>query len=203
MATRPVPDSAWIIAALLAVATAVACLGMIPNADSMTAGFALLILVLLAAAIAPIWIANTVAVASTLSLNYFFFPPVGTFTFTKPQDSISLLAFLVAAFVSTKISAPAGVRFRDGGARLDEAARQIEQTFAFALGSIPSKSRQAHSTSALLASLSHDLKTPLTAILFATENLRSDLPPFERRAHADAALAELTRLERLFEAREG
>jgi K+-sensing histidine kinase KdpD len=167
MASRPLPDSVWLIAALLAVAAAVALLGMIPNTDSMTAGFSLLILVLLTAAFAPIWIANTVAVASTLSFNYFFFPPLGTFSFTKPQDSISLLAFLVTAIVSTKVSAGAPVRSRDAGA--------------------------------LLTSLSHELKTPLTAMLFAIENLRVDLPTVERRAQADAALTELSRLTQLFE----
>jgi K+-sensing histidine kinase KdpD len=59
--------------------------------------------------------------------------------------------------------------------------------------------RQAEQTSAVLASLSHDLKTPLTAILFAIENLRANLPSAERRAQADAALAELIGLMRLFE----
>lgn len=51
----------------------------------------------------------------------------------------------------------------------------------------------------LLASLSHDLRTPLTAIRTAVENLRGDLPANERREQARAAIAELTRLTRLFQ----
>jgi hypothetical protein len=51
--------------------------------------------VLLAATLAPLWIAITVAVASTLSFNYFFFPPVGTFTIAEPHNWVSLFAFLV------------------------------------------------------------------------------------------------------------
>jgi two-component system sensor histidine kinase KdpD len=51
----------------------------------------------------------------------------------------------------------------------------------------------------LLASLSHDLRTPLTAIRVAVENLRGDLPPDERRAQAAAAMTELERLTRLFQ----
>ena len=51
----------------------------------------------------------------------------------------------------------------------------------------------------LLAALSHDLRTPLTAIRVAVENLRSDLPPDERRAQAGAAMMELDRLTRLFQ----
>ena len=37
--------------------------------------------------------------------------------------------------------------------------------------------QQADLAAALLASLSHDLRTPLTAIKVAVENLRGDFPP--------------------------
>ena len=51
----------------------------------------------------------------------------------------------------------------------------------------------------LLAALSHDLRTPLTAIRVAVDNLRTDLPTDERREQAGAAMAELDRLTRLFQ----
>ena len=51
----------------------------------------------------------------------------------------------------------------------------------------------------LLAALSHDLRTPLTAIRVAVDNLRTDLPVEERRAQAGVAIAELERLTRLFQ----
>jgi two-component system sensor histidine kinase KdpD len=51
----------------------------------------------------------------------------------------------------------------------------------------------------LLASLSHDLKTPLTAVRVAVENLRRELAADERKAQADLAAAELARLSRLFQ----
>lgn len=51
----------------------------------------------------------------------------------------------------------------------------------------------------LLASLSHDLRTPLTAIRVAVENLRDEMPVSERRSQADAAITELDRLTRLFQ----
>jgi two-component system sensor histidine kinase KdpD len=50
-----------------------------------------------------------------------------------------------------------------------------------------------------LASLSHDLRTPLTAIQAAVENLRGELPPDQRREQARAASVELHRLTRLFQ----
>jgi two-component system sensor histidine kinase KdpD len=59
--------------------------------------------------------------------------------------------------------------------------------------------QKADLAATLLASLSHDLKTPLTAVRVAVENLRRDLAPEERRGQADLAAAELARLTRLFQ----
>jgi two-component system sensor histidine kinase KdpD len=59
--------------------------------------------------------------------------------------------------------------------------------------------QKADLAATLLASLSHDLRTPLTAIKVAVENLRGDLPPAERVAQANAAITELDRLTRLFQ----
>ena len=53
--------------------------------------------------------------------------------------------------------------------------------------------------SALLASLSHDLRTPLTAIRVAADNLRSSWPDErERRDQGDLIVTEVDRLTRLF-----
>jgi len=59
--------------------------------------------------------------------------------------------------------------------------------------------QKADLASTLLALLSHDLRTPLTAIGVAAENLRGDLPAEARREQADVALAELRRLTQLFQ----
>jgi two-component system sensor histidine kinase KdpD len=58
--------------------------------------------------------------------------------------------------------------------------------------------QKADLAATLLASLSHDLKTPLTAIRVAVENLGDSLPPSDRMEQASAAIAELDRLNRLF-----
>jgi two-component system sensor histidine kinase KdpD len=59
--------------------------------------------------------------------------------------------------------------------------------------------QKADLAATLLAALSHDLRTPLTAIRVAVENLRGDLPADQRRAQAAAAMTELERLTRLFQ----
>jgi two-component system sensor histidine kinase KdpD len=59
--------------------------------------------------------------------------------------------------------------------------------------------QKADLAATLLASLSHDLRTPLTAIRLAVENLAGDLDADARRQHAGAAIGELDRLTRLFQ----
>jgi two-component system sensor histidine kinase KdpD len=60
--------------------------------------------------------------------------------------------------------------------------------------------QKADLASTLLASLSHDLRTPLTAIRVAVENLcQESLPVEARREQVGAALTELDRLTRLFQ----
>ena len=59
--------------------------------------------------------------------------------------------------------------------------------------------QKADLAAALLAALSHDLRTPLTAIGVAIENLKGELPVPSRREQATAAMAELERLTRLFQ----
>jgi two-component system sensor histidine kinase KdpD len=154
--------------ALAAVALTVALLRLIPGINPTTAGFALLIVVLVTATLAPLWMAIVVAAASTVSFNYFFFAPIGTLAIEEPHNWVALFAFLAAAIIGSSLSAAAQARERG----------ELAAT--------------------LLASLSHDLKTPLTAIRVAVENLRDEMPPAERRAQADAAITELVRLSRLF-----
>ncbi|HYN09816.1 MAG TPA: ATP-binding protein [Vicinamibacterales bacterium] len=60
--------------------------------------------------------------------------------------------------------------------------------------------RSAELKSALLAALSHDLRTPLTALRVAADNLTtSPMPERERQAQADLMRTEIARLTRLFE----
>jgi two-component system sensor histidine kinase KdpD len=59
--------------------------------------------------------------------------------------------------------------------------------------------QKADLAATLLASLSHDLKTPLTAIRVALENLRGEIAAIDRQAQSDLAITELDRLTRLFQ----
>jgi len=331
MAVGPRGRDAVILAAgLSATAAAVVVIRMVPGVSPTTAALGLLLVVLLAATYGRRWIAITVAGAATLGLNFFFLPPLGTFTIADPQNWVALFAFLVTAVVASNLSAAAQARTREAVARrnevtrlfdltrdvlltsetagaIDALARHVARRFeltavaiclpddrgwrlhqggpddvrieADVLNGAMAKARGAlefdarrraygghdqvgtgptqlsilplrHGTravgllvtgattldvgaldavagvvaiaieraqflqeregaelvrqkaelaAALLASLSHDLKTPLTAIRVAVENLRDDLLPDVRATQAEAAVVELERLKRLFE----
>ena len=296
-----------------------------------TGALALLLVVLWVATFGRLWVATLVAVVATLCLNFFFIPPIGTFTIADPENWVALFVFLVVAVIASQLSAGAQERTREAIARRNEVTRlfdlsrdvilttensgaldalarhiarrfelarvaiylpsdrgwrayqgtdaavvvedaRLDTTLAGARGTLEFDARQraygGHTTgvdaggrpvslvplrhgiktigvmaigasdmevgtldavagvaamaieraqfladreaaelvrqkadlaSTLLATLSHDLRTPLTAIRVAVENLQRDLPGDARREQAAAALSELNRLTRLFQ----
>lgn len=138
-----------------------------------TVALILLLLVLGTATMTRPRIAVVVAILATLALNYFFLPPVGTLAIADPQNWIALIVFLIVAVIASQLSAAAKDR---------ALARQ-----------------KAELASTLLASLSHDVRTPLTAIRVAVENLTGTLPLEERHSQVVAATSEIDRLTRLFD----
>lgn len=81
--------------------------------NATTIGFAYLVLVLL---IASTWgfVESVVAsIASTLTFNYFFLPPVGAFTVADPQNWVALFSFLTTALVASRLSIAAKERARE------------------------------------------------------------------------------------------
>jgi two-component system sensor histidine kinase KdpD len=49
-------------------------------------------------------IATTTAIIAALAFNYYFLPPVRTFTIADPQNWIALLAFLISAILASRLS---------------------------------------------------------------------------------------------------
>jgi len=325
----PLRDLAVLLASLLALAAAATLLRRLPDVSSTTVSLAFLLVVLATATVGRLWAAILVSIAAMLTLNFFFLPPLGTFTIADPQNWIALFAFLVVAVIASNLSAAAQARASEAIASrnevtrlfdltrdvllttetagaIDALARHVARRFelpkiaiclpterswrihqggsedisidtltlnmalARARGTVEYDARQRaygghvriggdrgyslvplrHGTKAvgllaassstldigsldalagvvaiaiervqflterdaaellrqkadlaatLLASLSHDLRTPLTAIQAAVENLRGELPPDERREQARAASVELHRLTRLFQ----
>ena len=145
--------------------------------NNTTVALILLLVVLVIAAKFRLRVAVIASIAAVLAFNYFFLPPVGTLAIADPQNWVALVAFLAVSLVASKMSAAA--RDREALA----VARKGEELKA-----------------ALLASLSHDLRTPLTAIRVAVTNLQdSRLSQAHRQEQSDIVLTEVERLTRLFQ----
>jgi two-component system sensor histidine kinase KdpD len=74
------------------------------------AGFTFLLIVLLTAATARLWVPVTVSILALLLLNYFFIAPVGSFYIANPGEWAALVAFLTVSLVASKLSAAARAR---------------------------------------------------------------------------------------------
>ena len=325
----PIRDLAVLIASLSALTGAAVLLRQLPDVSATTVALAFLLVVLATATVGRLRAAIVVSGAAMLALNFFFLPPLNTFTIADPQNWIALFAFLVVAVIASNLSAAAQARASEAIASrnevtrlfdltrdvllttetvgaIDALARHVARRFelpkiaiclptehgwrvhqggredvsidtltlnmaiARARGTVEYDARQRaygghvriggdrgytlvplrHGTKAvgllaasssnmdigsldalagvvaiaiervqflterdaaelvrqkadlaatLLASLSHDLRTPLTAIKAAVENLRRELPAEDRLEQARAASAELHRLTRLFQ----
>lgn len=135
---------------------------------------------------------RAVAVVASLiafgSYNFFFLPPVRTFAIHNRDDLVALFALLAVALIGSQLSHLAR-------RRAQEAVAMAEQRNAAELARLGAEAR-----SAIVASLAHDLKTPLTALTVAASNLRSTGLSSDDRAEQLRILdGELARLRRLFD----
>jgi two-component system sensor histidine kinase KdpD len=94
--------------------------------NAATVSTALLLVVLMVAAVSPFWVAATVSVAAMLCFNFFFLPPVGTFTIADPQNWVALVALLAVSLVASNLSATARARTHEAVDRRDELARLFD-----------------------------------------------------------------------------
>jgi two-component system sensor histidine kinase KdpD len=92
-----------------------------------TVGFAYLLLVLLIASTWGFIEALLAAIAAALAFNFFFLPPVGTFSIADPQNWIALFSFLATALIASRLSAKAEQRASDAVAR----QRDVERLYSF------------------------------------------------------------------------
>ncbi len=67
------------------------------------------------------------AVLATLDFNYYFLPPIGTFTIADPQNWVALFAFLVTAVVASQLSE----RARREAEHANERRAETERLYKF------------------------------------------------------------------------
>jgi K+-sensing histidine kinase KdpD len=196
--------------AVAAVAVALTTLAIYPLRTVMPAvstGVVYLLAVLLVSTWFGMWVGLATAVGSALAFNWFHLPPTGRLTISDPENVVALCVFLAAAAIVSTLAELARSRaleaeqrsreaderlaaYREAQAERDALQREVVETQALR--------RSDDLKTALLRAVSHDLRSPLTAIGAAGEALASShLTAAERQELAAAVVGEASRMSRL------
>lgn len=141
-----------------------------------TIALALLLVVLFTATFIGRNPALFASVVATLCFNYFFLPPVRTWTISDSQNWIAWAAFSLTAITAGELSAKA----RRRAIEAERGKQEIEKLYqelqtAFEQASHTEALRQSEQLkSALLDAVTHDIRTPLTSIKAAVTSLLDD-----------------------------
>jgi K+-sensing histidine kinase KdpD len=199
------------VGAVFAVAAATALLAVRrEHINSATVGLGFLLVVLF---VAILWGSKPALLASVLgmlSFNFFFLPPVYTLTIADPQNWVTVTAFFITAVAVGQLSARARRRAEEAEAGRREIRRLYEELQdAFERASeAEALRRNERLKSALLDAVTHDLRTPLTAIKASATLLLEDremtgqtetLPPDEQRVLLKVITKEADKLDRFVE----
>ncbi len=111
--------------ALGALAGIVAVYRLWLHVNPTTVALTLLLYILLLAARLSLRYAVAVSLVATACYNFYFLPPIGTFTITDPQNWLALLAFLATAVIGSRLSEKAKSEAREARTR----QREIEVLF--------------------------------------------------------------------------
>jgi two-component system, OmpR family, sensor histidine kinase KdpD len=121
-----------------------------------TMGFLYLILVIASAMRGGFWFATVISVASALCLNYFFAPPLFSFSISDPANWVALGAFEMTALVISRLSDKANDRTAEAIRERRDAERLYQVSLRIFL---LNRSRDPGNTLAAVIRESFDLKT--------------------------------------------
>jgi K+-sensing histidine kinase KdpD len=144
--------------------------------NSTTVALTFLLVVLFAAIL---WGSRPALLASVLGVicfNFFFIPPIHTFTIADPQNWVALGVFFITALTVGQLSARARRRARLAEAQRSEINRlyeDLQEAFDRASEAEAVK-RSERLKSALLDAVTHDIRTPLTSIKASATLLLED-----------------------------
>jgi two-component system sensor histidine kinase KdpD len=194
-----------------AVVTVGVLLAVLRLATVETAGIAapiLLVTVVIIARFRGMGPALLAAALSAAGLSYYFLPPFG-FEIEQPQDWVAFITFVVAAVVAGELASRAERRTAEaqqGRLEIERLYRQLQAAFDRASEAEAAR-RNEQLKAALLDALTHNLRTPLTAIKAAVTGLigagawtpQSELPSEGRRELLLVIDEESDRLNRFIE----
>jgi two-component system sensor histidine kinase KdpD len=92
-----------------------------------TVALTLLLAILAVSAVWGMAVSVFTSIVAMLAFNYFFLPPVGTFTIADPQNWVALCAFLVTSIVGSQLSS----RIRKEADEAHQRRREVERLYRF------------------------------------------------------------------------
>jgi two-component system sensor histidine kinase KdpD len=107
------------------------------NLNPTTMGFLYLVVVLLVALRAGLFVSTVTSLLATASFNYFFLPPVHTFTVADPRNWIALATFLAVSVLVTRLV----VRARNEASTSRARKHEIEALYKLSLDLFTSTNR--------------------------------------------------------------
>jgi two-component system sensor histidine kinase KdpD len=199
-----------IVAAIVVTAIGTAVVAALETiAEPVSLGIVFIPGVLLIATVWGLWMGIGTAVLSALVFNFFYLPPLRTFTINAQHDIVALVIFIIVAIASGTLAELARARAAESERRREEADGALEEAAALAAErdrmreeAIEAEAlrRSDELKTSLLRAVSHDLRTPLTAIIAAGAALDSpSVTAAERHELSDAVVDEGQRLSRLVE----
>jgi len=99
----------------------------LPHVNQTTVALSFLLAILAVSAVWGIAVSVFMSMVAMLAFNYFFLPPVGTFTITDPQNWVALFAFLVTSITGSRLSS----RIRREADVANRRRREIEHLYSF------------------------------------------------------------------------
>jgi len=149
------------------------------------------------------------SIASAAAFNFFHIPPVHRFTIADEENWVALVAFVIAAIVSSTVAGLARARALEAERRREEADRALAELEALTRerDRMQAEAVEAEAVrrsdelkTVLLRSVSHDLRTPLTSIIAGGAALGSESLTAEERVElSEGIVGEGRRLSRLVE----
>ncbi|GAC1453393.1 MAG: hypothetical protein PVSMB1_01900 [Gemmatimonadaceae bacterium] len=174
---------------LLVVSTAI-MRSVRPDIEQANAAFVYILIVLGATVGGERWLGILVAVLGFLAINYYFQSPFDTLTVGHPLDWLALISFLSTALVANHLLA----RTRAEAERARKHAEEVE-ALSEEVRHAEALREASRLKDILLASVSHDLRTPLTAIRALAQDIAAD--GSRARPHAEIIVGQADRLNKM------
>src|SRR5919108_707851 len=118
---------AGVVASLLTVAGITVFYRYLPHVNQTTVALSFLLAILAVSAVWGMVVSVFMSVVTTMAFNYFFLPPMGTFTIADPQNWVALFAFLVTSITGSQLSS----RIRKEAYEAHRRRREVERLYRF------------------------------------------------------------------------